>query len=530
MLTDLRRPDQILAGRLILLTLFLIIAGWFVGVFLMYDIKGMVAEGLYYAALSTLDTPLLWVGPILGLIIGVVTQSFLYRRYSTGFGGAKYQSRLRGNKLVSKDVLKSITNENRKQLVFAGIPVPKKLETLMFLVIGSTGVGKSVCIGQYIDSALKRNDRVIVIDPDAGFMSRYYQDGDVILNPFDVRTEGWTIFNELDSPIDCNQYAVSMIPKSPSTEQETWNSMARTIITELLLKLKKENRGTTEELIHWATEVNMNELREFLKGTPAQSCFDAEQTMASIRTVLTHYVVPHKYLPKGEFSFKKWMKSGKGNIFITWREDQMQALKPLISCWTDVIFASGLSLDEDPDRKITHVVIDELDSLEKLNYIVDGVTKGRKKGLISVSGIQSLSQLDNTYGVKEALTLRNSYRNFACFGISDLDTYSPEEVSKGFGNHTVVRKETDSNTGKTGSKRTTRRSVTERLIDPSEIHGLPDLTGYVKLAGDKPIAKVALIRKDVPVVAEKMIFNEKVLRIGNEVNVTFFASETDEVD
>ncbi len=45
----------------------------------------------------------------------------------------------------------------------------------------------------------------------------------------------------------------------------------------------------------------------------------------------------------------------------------------------------------------------------------------------------------------------------------------------------------------------TKRHVRERAVMPSEIHKLPDLTGYLKLAGDYPIAKVKLTPKDYPI-------------------------------
>lgn len=39
----------------------------------------------------------------------------------------------------------------------------------------------------------------------------------------------------------------------------------------------------------------------------------------------------------------------------------------------------------------------------------------------------------------------------------------------------------------------------ERAVTPSEIHKLPDLTGYLKLARDYPIAKMKRTPKDYPV-------------------------------
>lgn len=509
MTTDLRRPDQVLSSYLLLMVLVMVVGFWVLNVFYLFDVKAMPAKIMWYALKATPETPSLWIGPSFGLILGILFSVFFFKRLKTNFGGAKFHSRLRGNKMISQDALISLTKKGKDQLLFGGIPVPKHAESTQFFVGGSTGTGKSVCISTYIDSLLARNDRMICVDPDGGFMRYFFREGDKILNPFDMRSEGWSIFNEIRSHYDCEQYAISLIPKSPSTEQETWNSMARTIVSETMAVLVSNGDATTQKLLYWITVASNEELHELLKDTPASGCFHgADQTMASIRVVLTNYISPHKFLKEGDFSVRDWLENETGNLYITWREDMLQALKPLISCWTDVVCASVLSLEEDRDRRL-HLIVDELDSLEKLNFMVDAATKGRKKGLRIMPGIQSLSQLNETYGNNDALTLRNSFRSFICFGIGDLDTYTAAEFSKAFGQHTVVRKER-TNSGGLGSERNnhSKRSYDESLITTAEIHLLPDLSGFIKFAGDYPVSKIKLKRKERQVVVTPIMIDE----------------------
>jgi len=40
--------------------------------------------------------------------------------------------------------------------------------------------------------------------------ARFGRKGDVVLNPFDVRSVGWSIFNEIDRTYDIERYAHSM--------------------------------------------------------------------------------------------------------------------------------------------------------------------------------------------------------------------------------------------------------------------------------------------------------------------------------
>lgn len=504
-----RTPDSVLRSYLALSWFVLIFVGWVVGYCLYFNVpKSLFFKGIWHALIATPSIWQLWIGPIVGLILGIVLFAYGVKNWTNKFGGAEYVNHLRGPKIVNANALISKTKKGKNQLNFFSIPVPEEVESTQFFVGGSTGTGKSQCIAEYIESALARNDRILCIDPDGGFMRNFFKEGDIIMNPFDARGQGWSIFNEIRQSFDCEQFAISMIPRSPSTEQEAWNSMARTIVSETLHVLIRTNEGTTERLVYWLTSASNDDLKNLLSGTPAEGCFHgAEDTLASIRTVLTQYVTPHKYLEEGDFSFRDYLENGKGNMWVTWREDQLQALKPLISCWADVICASVLSMPENRDRRL-HFVCDELDSLEKLNYIVDVATKGRKKGFRILPGVQSLAQLRRTYGEDDALTLRNSFRSIALFGVASLDTYTAEEFSRGLGEHTVVRRADSSTSGKTGSSTAAFKQDTERLVSPAEIHQLPNLTGYVKLAGDYPIARVTLQYKKREDVIQPMVMAE----------------------
>ena len=53
------------------------------------------------------------------------------------------------------------------------------------------------------------------------------------------------------------------------------------------------------------------------------------------------------------------------------------------------------------------------------------------------------------------------------------------------------------------------RQDTERVVSPAEIHLLPNLTGYLKFAGNYPIARVKLQYKARPDVIDPMVMAEQ---------------------
>jgi type IV secretory pathway TraG/TraD family ATPase VirD4 len=500
---SIARYDSVVAFRCLLVVFPITFGAWFLGIFWTYQLpQHNYWKALLSAAFHSWQQPKILFLVFIGFWFGFMFFILLFTLFKTNFNGAYFSTRLRGPRMASEWMLRMMTKEGGQQLNIGKIKVPSEAKALHFLFMGATGVGKSQGIESMIESADKTT-RIACIDPNGTFMSKFFKEGDVILNPFDSRCENWSIFNEIRSAADCELFAVCIIPKAASSEREQWNSMARVIVSETMVRLKAQGKGTTDQLLYWLMTATNDELGAFLKGSAAAGMFHgASETLGSVRTVLTAYVKPHSFMPntgscEGGFSIRDWVESGQGNVWVTWRQDMLEALRPLISCWTDVIAAAKLSVIDESNMLF---VVDELDSLEKLNYLLDLATKGRKHKVTIVAGIQSLAQLNSRYGKEDALTLRNNLRTVAAFGISNSDTYTPEQISIGFGEHDVVRTVREGGIGKSQDGQTR-----ERVIMPSEITGLPNLTGYLKFPGELPIAKFKLAYKKREEVIEPFI-------------------------
>lgn len=489
------------------------IAAWVFAVFKTFTIpKGAFLLGMYYSILATPTDYRLFIPPALAFMWGCAAFIVLRAYYFTGMGIADFAQYIRGTRFTSPAQLRDMCREwGKKQLRLGTIPIPLMKEYLHFEFVGSTGSGKSQAIEEYLESALERGDRVICVDPNGSFMSKFFKPNDHVLNAFDARGQSWSIFNEIRTAYDLQGYAVSLIPRAPATEQEQWNAMARTIVAETMGVLWRRSETTTDRLHYWLVEASNDDLGQLLQNTPAAGMFHgAEETLGSVRTVLTRYIAAHKYLEppvEGEvpYSIRNWLENGSGNLWITWREDQLPALKPLINCWIDVICQSSLSSAVDSAVDM-HLVIDETDSLDKLNYLVIAATKARKHKMHIACGFQSYAQLDETNGKNDALTLRNSLKNSLSLSISNKDNYTSEQIQKGIGEHVVARRRL-SLAGGVGDGRVTTsyEQVTEPLVLASQVSSLPDLTGYVKLSGDTPVARVRMKYKARPQVTEPLI-------------------------
>ena len=423
------------------------------------------------------------------------------------FRGAYFRKFLRGTKIVSASQLTGLVREKgMEQVMISGVPFPTRLENLHLLVSGSTGSGKSVLIRELAYTALLRGDRMIIADPDGDMLAKFWKEGDVILNPYDSRTEGWSFFNEIRNDYDFKRYALSIVPRGVSNEAEEWASYARLLLRETARKLFLVGKPSMRELFRLTTIASPDELKQFLTGTDAESLFvGAEKALASARFVLSDKLPEHINMPEGNFSLRNWLdRSDGGNLYITWREDMAETLKPLISAWVDVLCTSVLSLPDDENRRLW-MVLDELASLEKLASLESALTKGRKKGLRVVAGLQSTAQLDNVYREKEAQTLRSCFRSLVVLGGAKTDPKTCEDMSMSLGEHEVERdaysknnsSSSSSSSSKGGGSSSTSTTISterprERVVMPAEIASLPNLEGYLAFAGNLPIAKIKL--------------------------------------
>jgi hypothetical protein len=349
------------------------------------------------------ERPLLAAALFGGLLTAVASIVVARKAAAAGFGGAGFRLHLRGTRIVSASRLAWSTRErSRDQIAVAGVPMPTAVETLHLLVGGSTGSGKSVLIREMAFSALLRGDRVVVADPNGDMLAKFYRPGDIILNPYDARGVGWTFFNEIHAEYDFKRFALSLIPRGQTKEEEEWCAYARLLLRETARKLALVGKPSIAELFRWTTIAKPDALQAFLSETAAESLFvGADKALASARFVLSAKLTEHLAMPPGDFSLRSWLADPRGgNLFITWREDMAEALKPLISAWVDVLCTSILSLGEDRERRLW-MFLDELASLEKLASLEDAATKGRKAGLRIVAGLQSTAQLERIYGREE---------------------------------------------------------------------------------------------------------------------------------
>ncbi|MGA8707322.1 MAG: type IV secretion system DNA-binding domain-containing protein, partial [Steroidobacteraceae bacterium] len=393
--------------------------------------------------------------------------------------------------------------------LLAGCRIPDMDESKHFKIIGTTGTGKSTAIRELLSSALLRGHRVVIADPDGSYLRRFYdaERGDVILNPFDARSVRWNLFGEIRQPYDAEQLARSLLP-DPESGDRTWCGYARTLLTAVMRQAHDTGVRNAGELYRLIVMAPVEELRSLCAGTPAQPFFEEHnmRMFDSIRSVASSAVASLEHVAAQQegrsLSVRDWIggdgetpAAGKGGVlFITYRADQIAALRSTVSAWMRIAIFEAMAGPE-RDQHLWFVV-DELDALGKIDGLKDALARVRKFGGRCILGFQSVAQVSVTYGAGDAHTIVENCGNTLILRCSASEGGGTSRfASTLIGQREVVR-QTSSRTQRPdellGSVTRSEHISIEPAVMDSEIEQLPDLSGYLKFASEQFWRRVAL--------------------------------------
>ena len=412
----------------------------------------------------------------------------------------------RGSAIVeAADVQRELWGKKHKPgpdlIRLGGLDIPPNVEAKHFMLCGSTGSGKTQAIQRVLDAVRARGGRLLAADSGGEFFSRYAGGGDGLLNPFDGRSVAWSPFAEIEADYDCQRIAKSAIPDREGAGGE-WNHYAQTLLAEALLALHKAGEPSVETLLHVLTAASRSELETLLSGTPAAvlASDGNDRMLASTRSIIATYLGAWRYLPdRGDFSIRQWVRdeASGGWLFATYRDDQMALLRHMIAGWIDLALIEALTLPENGNRQLWFV-FDECDSLGKIGSLDQGLAKLRKYGGRCVVGCQTVAQLRSTYGRDTAQTIAANAANKLILRAGDHET--AEYFSRTLGEQDIARQSVSRSestradqigTGSTSESTSVQRTKRAAVL-PAELMDLPDLAGFLSLAGMPGVIRLAL--------------------------------------
>lgn len=400
-------------------------------------------------------------------------------------GGNKH---IRGALLLSKSEIKRKIKlpKGKVPINIGGIPIPFDKETRPVGLSGEPGVGKTQMLMLVIEVARKRGERGFCVDAGGDLLNKFWKEDDVILAFDDSRSVDWSPFSEINDVYDCTSIASAFISLGTGSSAE-WNKSARKLTADILRSLWISNKRKNGDFQHYIFYAKKEELFELLKGTPSERLFDegSEKMLSNILSIVSTKLAPFEFIDSncGEcsFSIKKWVKNEAGNnwLWLTFRDNSAESLMPFRRAWIDIFIRSVMELIPDFNRRIWGM-FDEVASSGQLDSLKIGVSRGRKYGLAIYIGYQNLAQLYDIYGNDAAKSIISSLGHSLVLRTPDPDT--ADFISRSIGDAEIERIQINLDGKKNISSRQ-KIIETRRVVLPSEIMGLPDLEGYLKIAG-----------------------------------------------
>lgn len=378
-----------------------------------------------------------------------------------------------------------------------GVPMLKNSEAEHLLITGSSGSGKTNCLRQLLHQIRAQGDRAVIVDTTGSFVSEFYREGkDLLLNPFDQRTKDWHPWCECND-LKFKKISYGFIPSGKTQSDDFFPTAARAILEAALKSRVVAHDFSMSRFLDLLLQSNSEKLLEEFGDSDANIYLDpkGERTTASIRSTLNNFAANLRPLKDTDspFSIRDWVSENEEDnwLFLASSPQDREDLKTLLSVWISTALAAVKERGfENPGKKI-YLIIDELHSLHKLEYLQESLAEMRKYKGCLVLATQNLSQLDDIYGIHTAKSMIDQCGTKVCFRQSEA--VIAKRMSNFFGD--VQTKETQE--GISYGANTIRDGVNLSSIErnrPSvsstDILSLKNLHAYLKLPGTIPPVKI----------------------------------------
>jgi type IV conjugative transfer system coupling protein TraD len=458
----------------------------------------VVAKQVLAAATRSERTKLGRIALGSALLGGLAT--LLYVVFVTYFGRKKMtDEHLRGSELMSGEGVRALLERNGDTSPYsiAGVPVRKGAETLHFMFTGASGTGKSQAMFELMDQVRARGKRAIVHDPTGEYTETYFREGrDVILNPLDARSPNWNPWHEVSEDYHMTNIANGLIAEPTRESDPFWATAGRHVLKDVLAVLQRNRRMTNRALYEAISLNTLEDLNALLAGTPGATYTSptTEKAGMSLKMTIQNQLEPFMFLrddgPK--FSIREWVKDEASDswLFISTTEAQADAMRPLLSLWTNLVIQSVLDL-EPIHRERIWGFLDELTRLQKLPSLEAALTGTRKFGLCLALGIQDFGQLRNLYGADIAQTIISQCQTQLLLRIRDGK--AAKALADLMGTQELEKKEESFSYGLNSQRdgvNVHSRRLNREIVMSSEILTLPDMEGYLSTPGPYPVARV----------------------------------------
>ena len=356
----------------------------------------------------------------LPLITAAIVACYLTKKLLWVDGGRENLVHIKGPRLYhGQNAIKHATSNHKKDLrrdkravdgikIHPQITISSSREQTNFLVLGTTGAGKSMIVKPMLHSIISRDDFALIFDEKKEYTRSFYQENStVLIAPWDARGTQWFISGDVLTQQDAYLIANCLIPTNKSKD-EMWVKGARLIFVGMLVSLLGPRKpwGWVElaQLLSLPQEDMLVKLKRYF---PIANSFIVEKSKTT-QGFYVNLIAELSWLEalaaawpninsKG-FSIKKWVgKQTDKKTIIIQSDSRYEAIgAPLCNALISLMTRYYLAQSDDETRN-TWLVIDEAANLPVNPMLLKWLELARSKGARSIISTQSISRLVDLY-------------------------------------------------------------------------------------------------------------------------------------
>lgn len=287
------------------------------------------------------------------------------------------------------------------------------------LVLGETGAGKTETIKLLTYQMQSTPDEPFIVFDYKGeyqnFLDRELDSNEeeLIYLSSTAATRYWNVFAEIESETDIDEIARALFPQEEDTE--FFGAAARQLFAAIVTYLHRkaaasETTPTNADLVAFVRSTDKHEmydrLSEYSDLTAAAAAIDpdAERQSTGVYANFQQVIADlfrGDFAEAGEFSIREYMANPQGRtLILDFPIQEGDAVKPAFRFFVD--WSARFALTDD---RGAYFVLDEFARLPDLRKIGDLINAGRGRNTQLLLGVQSVAQLQDTYGQDRANAL-----------------------------------------------------------------------------------------------------------------------------
>ncbi len=399
--------------------------------------------------------------------------------------------------VTAKALNRMVRNQEATDYKFAEVCLPRKAPMQGILALGAQGTGKSLAIHDLMQQVFARGRKCFIYDQSGEFFRSYYRPGkDFFFNPACEGSVPWSIFSELKYVYDADSMAQAFLPPKAGVVHGAsafFEDAARALFSVMLSRLAGYGAVNTQDLAKAIFEMPDEEMNQLIAKSVASSAVggDSKGQRQGVISSIAIYLSGIQAVQPGNWSVRDFLNADDdARFFILGTDDTKAMFTPLYRLLLTASFAMIAAKQEIVHDDKYWFFLDEILTLGDIK-LDEALATLRKFGVCVVSGLQSESQVTAAVGKERSETIMNCFNTVLTLRLNEgnmmeraatrLGKLEMETVSQ---NQALAVNEIRDGAG------VNIQDHEKWLVMPSEIGALDNCTGYMKLAGGYPAAKV----------------------------------------